>query len=723
MSVASSLTAGAASLGASIGSGISGLFTRRKASPSVSSPPTPVTPPPVGALELKDMSLDRPLVEASSSSHHSSRSRSSSYSKASTPAHSRNTSEVPNMQAQSQQEQQQQQQGCTPTSKPTAQHRQGLESIVLALRFKPLMSVQEPAKKSLVAYEKDHSKVPKRQAFCILQPPLAADHQGPGGVVEYITKRAVDPSSHSQLEGVNALATPDDCFEAEAIAKADPEVIRLCGERYGISDMSLVACDPWSVHACPIDARIIQCFMYMRSSPNDNMYAHPLDMTPLVDMSKGKVVRIDLPYKEAIPWNRVDNNYHTSFIDPASTRQDIAPLNITQPDGPSFTVDGTHIRWQKWDLRATFNYREGLVLHNLNYNDAGNVRPVAHRLSLVEMAVPYGDPRWAAGEPVKLPKAVCMHEEDIGLMYKHVDYRTGHSEARRARRLVISFVSTVVNYEYAFYWYLYQDGTIGHEIKLTGELSTNMLSPGEGSDSEFGTMVGPGVNAQHHQHMFCARLDMAVDDHFGGEGLVVSEVDVEPIPADPVTNPYGNGFRAIETNLETVHHAKRVIAPERGRVWKFNNPSQINPITRSPVAYKLTPLSHPPLMANPDSLVAKKGHFATKNLWVTPHHDQQRFPSGEYVFGANDCTGLAVWTKEDAPLANADPVAWYCFGVTHLVRIEDFPIMPVEHCGFTLKPFGFFTANPAIDIPNTKDPASKMTVHPPPGDLACCSSA
>lgn len=62
------------------------------------------------------------------------------------------------------------------------------------------------------------------------------------------------------------------------------------------------------------------------------MYAHPLDMTPLVDMSKGKVVRIDLPYKEAIPWNRVDNNYHTSFIDPASTRQDIAPLNITQPD-------------------------------------------------------------------------------------------------------------------------------------------------------------------------------------------------------------------------------------------------------------------------------------------------------------------------------------------------------------------------------------------------------
>jgi len=34
--------------------------------------------------------------------------------------------------------------------------------------------------------------------------------------------------------------------------------------------------------------------------------------------------------------------------------------------------------------------------------------------------------------------------------------RNGHSESRRSRRLVISFIATVVNYEYAMYWYLYQ---------------------------------------------------------------------------------------------------------------------------------------------------------------------------------------------------------------------------------------------------------------------------
>lgn len=71
--------------------------------------------------------------------------------------------------------------------------------------------------------------------------------------------------------------------------------------------------------------------------------------------------------------------------------------------------------------------------------------------------------------------------------------------------------------------YLYQDGTIGMDIKLTGILSTSVLSPGE-SNSTHGTMVGQGVNAAHHQHLFSARLDMAVDDDNGGRNLIVSEV-------------------------------------------------------------------------------------------------------------------------------------------------------------------------------------------------------
>ena len=152
-------------------------------------------------------------------------------------------------------------------------------------------------------------------------------------------------------------------------------------------------------------------------------------------------------------------------------------------------------------------------------------RSVMKRASLVEMAVPYADPnppferkcafdvgdyglgycadslelgcdclghiRYfdavlcdSRGEPYVTKKAICMHEEDMGVLWKHVEYRNGHNEARRARRLVVSFVATVVNYEYLFYWYFNQDGSMEYEIKLSGMLSTNLLSAGERVDGE-----------------------------------------------------------------------------------------------------------------------------------------------------------------------------------------------------------------------------------------------
>ena len=81
----------------------------------------------------------------------------------------------------------------------------------------------------------------------------------------------------------------------------------------------------------------------------------------------------------------------------------------------------------------------------------------------------------------------------------------------------------IAHAEYAFYWSFYQDGSIKYEIKLTGELSTNQLSPGE-REPGWGSLVADRVNSQHHQHMFCARLDMACDDADGGKGLQISQV-------------------------------------------------------------------------------------------------------------------------------------------------------------------------------------------------------
>ncbi|KAL6973170.1 primary-amine oxidase [Sarracenia purpurea var. burkii] len=60
-------------------------------------------------------------------------------------------------------------------------------------------------------------------------------------------------------------------------------------------------------------------------------------------------------------------------------------------------------------------------------------------------------------------------------------------------------------------------------------------------------------------------------------------------------------------------------------------------------------------------------------------------------------------TAEKKTLIN-DPAAIsvycrYVFGITHVPRLEDWPVMPVERVGFMLQPHGFFNSSPAIDVP------------------------
>eukprot|EP00878_Enallax_costatus_P018606 GHUV01019596.1.p1 GENE.GHUV01019596.1~~GHUV01019596.1.p1 ORF type:complete len:681 (+),score=180.46 GHUV01019596.1:3034-5076(+) len=625
------------------------------------------------------------------------------------------------------------------------------------LRYNTI-TLQEPPKQQLLAYESGQVLSLPRLAFCILQtPPEFAFYEALVDLRSHVSTSAVVSwvkLNGSQLDG-QPLATPDDCLLAEAIARDDPQVQQMVAAR-GVS-FSAVACDPWAIHACPdewMGRRLMQVFMYYKDGPDDNEYAHPMDLCPVVDLNEKKVIHVDAyPTPPKIPLKKA--NYHRQLLD-KPFRPPAKPLMITQPQGPSFKVNGHHITWQKWDFRIGFNGREGLVLYDIGYRDedqGGRRRSVVHRASIVEMCVPYGDPRPpynrksaldagdyglgfaanslelgcdclgevtyfdgvvsdAAGEPVIIKNAVCLHEEDHGLLWKHLDYRTGYAEVRRGRRLVVSFIMTAVNYEYCFYWYLYQDGTVGCDIKLTGILSTSLLSPDEKQPSH-GTLVGAGVNAAHHQHLFSARLDLVVDDEQGGKDLVVCELNAQQQPTGP-SNPAGNGFICQETELTTVHQAQRTAAPELNRVWRIKNPGKQHPHSGQPIAYHLYPAQGPCLLAQPDSAVAKRAFFTTKNLFVTPYQDGQLYPAGQYVFQSQNDTGLKQWTQEDRSLLGADPVLWYTFGVTHFVRPEDYPVMPCDQIGFLLKPVGFFVCNPAIDVP-PEDPAHSA------GD--CCNAA
>jgi primary-amine oxidase len=104
-------------------------------------------------------------------------------------------------------------------------------------------------------------------------------------------------------------------------------------------------------------------------------------------------------------------------------------------------------------------------------------------------------------------------------------------------------------------------------------------------------------------------------------------------------------------------------------------------------------------MAHPDSPIGRRAGFAQHNLWVTPYAPDERRAAGEFPNQHSGGDGLPRWTAQDRPIAGTDVVVWYTFGVTHFVRPEDWPVMPVEYSGFTLMPFGFFDRNPALDVP------------------------
>ena len=283
-----------------------------------------------------------------------------------------------------------------------------------------------------------------------------------------------------------------------------------------------------------------------------------------------------------------------------------------------------------------------------------------------------------------------MHEEDFGLLWKHFDPALNTTETRRSRRLVISFIITAGNYEYAFYWYFYQDGTIEFEVKLTGIVLTSALAPGESSD--FGTLVAPQTLAGHHQHFLSLRLDMAVD----GLRNTVYEVDTEAVPPGP-GNPLGNAFRPVKRPLRRESEARRVIDPLRGRYWLVANPGNRNELGHEP-AYKLVPGGNVLLFSDPGASVTQRAAFATRHLWVTPYRPDERFPAGDYPNQHPGGAGLPAWTKADRPIEDTDVVLWYTLGSHHITRPEDWPVMPAERAGFMLKPAGFFDRNPALDV-------------------------
>lgn len=598
-------------------------------------------------------------------------------------------------------------------------------------RFAPTMrfacvDLREPRKADVLAFAPG-DPVPRAAAVILLDRTDGATYE----VTASLSERSV--TRWDRIEGVQPAVILDEFFESEAAIREDARVQEALAAR-GITDMDLVTIDPWSAgnYGDPVEdeRRIIRGLVWVHETAGDNQYARPVDgLMVVIDLLTMEVIRVDDERTVPVPRGDADAEWSSRFT--TTPRDGVKPLDITQPQGPSFTVDGDHLSWQRWDLRIGWTHREGLVLHTVTYTDGDDVRPVLYRASLAEMTVPYGDPSstqarknafdvgeyglgmlanpltlgcdclgeihyldahvaTGTGDIYRIDQAICIHEEDVGISWKHTDFRTGDVEVRRLRRLVVSFIATVGNYEYALYWYLYQDGRIEHEIKLTGILSTAALADGETTD--YGTELADGLYAANHQHFFCVRLDTQID----GVANTVTEVDTVAAPDDE--DPFGNAFRAQRTVLTSEQQAKRRIDPLVARYWHITSAERTNK-RGTPTGYKLLHGENCLPFAKDGSSIAQRAAYMWHHLWVTPYAPDERYPAGDYPNQHRGGDGLPRWTQADRDLEATDVVLWYVMGHNHLPSLEDWPVMPVACIGFTLKPSGFFDRNPALDLP------------------------
>jgi primary-amine oxidase len=358
------------------------------------------------------------------------------------------------------------------------------------------------------------------------------------------------------------------------------------------------------------------------------------------------------------------------------------------------------------------------------------------------------------GRAYRLPQVVALYERDGGVLWKHYESGTNKNESRRSRELVIMLIATVGNYDYGFSWIFRQDGSMDLVANLTGitlakgvvapsrlfptflpgpslqgmrsdgpqlgtacvpvppqetteELgarctrqgSSDPLALGRGigaarhDNYPYGHLVSKAIVAPHHQHFFNFRLDFDID----GIRNTPVELDTMPEAAGPENSSF-NAFRTELTPLKTEHEARRDLYTPTGRKWLMINSSVTNALGH-PVGFALIPGENAPPYAHPNAVIRQRAAFVDHQIWFTRFKANEMNAAGPYPKQSGPGQGLAQWISDNESLWQTDSVMWYTFAVTHIGRPEEWPVNPVHAAGFKLIPMGFFSRNPALDVP------------------------
>ncbi|KAG8888903.1 hypothetical protein FRB98_006445 [Tulasnella sp. 332] len=580
------------------------------------------------------------------------------------------------------------------------------------------------------------------------------DFADPVTGINYNASLKLDPSTkawtveviETLAEGVQPQITVEELIECDELVRSDPVVLKLAAE-VGLKPEQLYA-DGWSIGwdaRWPSSRRIQQCLLYGRLSPHENLYAHPLDFIPVVDVNMKKVIHVDFPPhrvvkkqlsattvpppldhdpvtasgRPRIPPPMRQDNYLPDLLETQpnhvkSNIEPLKPLHVVQPEGVSFRMIGSNeLEWQAWKMHIAFGQREGIVLSTITYNDNGDIRPVMYRLTLAEMVVPYAAPEhphprkhaFDVGEYGMGTQAneLSLGCDCVGAIHYLVSRRSGKAMSKpQADTSRLGSLTTGINSDQVF---LETDGTIELEMKLTGILNAYVLADGE-SAAPYAVQVAPNISAQYHQHVFSFRVDPMID------GLNNTVVQSDIVTAKHATgsdeNFAGNAFTSEDLRISNSSLAIQDYDATKDRRWRIVNPNKKHYASGKEASYGI--MGNAPwvvLQGAPGSNVRERAAFAEHSMWVVkdvegPLGSERQWPSGKYVpqTRKSPLDSVGNWVKEakDENLEGEDVVLFMTVGVTHIPRPEDWPVMPSEHMRIAFKPQNFFDRNPSLHI-------------------------
>ena len=553
----------------------------------------------------------------------------------------------------------------------------------------------------------------------------------------------VDLAAHKlefwkEIPGVQAPITQTELDTMSDIVKRDPRVIAALQSR-GITNLSSIRCEP-----IPLTFKVFPEQAGHRIGYGDCMDSHGAyhawgraieGLYIVADMTDEKVLKV--VDRGPLPMPKGDIDFEEADATP---REGTQPILVTQPLGPGYKIANGEVAWQNWRFRFRLDPRVGPVVNLVRYQDGDKLRSVMYEGSLSEMFVPYMDPDagWNSrafldagefllgglikpvgpddcpahaqyfagiapsdqGTPVLRPQLACLFEHATdGPAWRHLE--NGIISGRPARELVLRTAAVAGNYDYLLDWIFQQDGTIRVAVGATGIVETKAVketvaahamgdSP---SRAEHGTLVAANLLAVNHDHYFSYRLDMDVDGT--NNSFMIDRLVPEQLSGEARKSIWAAQSSIAKTEKDAILD----IDLRHPGMWHFMN-TEHHGALGYPSGYEIMPGPTAVSFVSPDDPAQKAGAFSEHQMWVTPYHPEELYAAGVYVTREKEFDGLSVWTQANRAIENTDIVGWYTLGFHHVVRLEDWPVMPVLWHDFLIRPSNFFDKSPVLTLPH-----------------------